>query len=118
MLWRPHTVSDTYRGFGLEGAQEIRLPVSPTAQLVLTPGDGTSVEEVKLSRVASCNQDITDNCQHVVIGHPDRPTALDKVELKGRGPVLRFNVAPGVRENPDGTQEPMGDILHMWTTRR
>ncbi|WP_425505892.1 DUF4238 domain-containing protein [Streptomyces typhae] len=38
VLWRPETPEDAYRGFGLEGAHEIRFPVSPTAQLVLVPG--------------------------------------------------------------------------------
>jgi hypothetical protein len=118
VLWRPETPEDAYQGFGLEGAHEIRFPVSPTAQLVLTPGHGTSVEEVRLSRVNSCNQDLADSCEQVVIGHPDRPAALDRVQLTKRGPTLRFNTAPGIRRNPDGTEEPMGDILHMWTTRR
>ncbi|WP_432104129.1 DUF4238 domain-containing protein [Streptomyces sp. bgisy091] len=118
VLWRPETPSDAYQGFGLEGAQEIRFPVSPTAQLVLIPGQGTSAEEVKLSRVISCNQDLTDSCEQVVVGHPDRHAALDRVELSKRGPALRFNTAPGIRKNPDGTEEPMGDILHMYTTRR
>lgn len=118
VLWRPETPSDAYRGFGLEDAHEIRFPVSPTAQLVLTPGQGTSTQEVKLSRVASCNQDLADSCEQVVVGHPNRPTALDRVQLSKRGPTLRFNTAPGIREYPDGTQEPMGEILHMYTTRR
>jgi hypothetical protein len=76
------------------------------------------VEEVRLSRVNSCNQDLADTCEQVVIGHPDRPAALDRVQLSRRGPTLRFNSGPGFRENPDGTVEPMGDILHMYTTRR
>ncbi|MEU8852678.1 DUF4238 domain-containing protein [Streptomyces sp. NPDC048564] len=118
VLWRPKTSDDAYRGFGLEGAHEIRFPVSPTAQLVLIPDQGTSTEEVKLSRVISCNQDLADSCEQVVVGHPDRPTALDRVQLTKRGPKLRFNTAPGIRKNPDGTEEPMGDILHMYTTRR
>ncbi|WP_158071249.1 DUF4238 domain-containing protein [Streptomyces sp. CB00455] len=118
VLWRPETRSDTYQGFGLEGAHEIRFPVSPTAQLVLIPGQGTSAEEVKLSRVISCNQDLTDSCEQVIVGHPDRHTALDKVQLSRRGPTLRFNTAPGIRKKSDGTEEPMGDILHMYTTRR
>ncbi|MFD5720943.1 DUF4238 domain-containing protein [Streptomyces sp. NPDC127036] len=117
-LWRPEIPSDAYQGFGLEGADEIRFPVSPTAQLVLIPGRGTSAEEVKLSRVISCNQDLLDSCEQVVIGHPDRHAALDKAQLNQRGPVLRFNTAPGIRKNPDGTEEPMGDILHLYTTRR
>lgn len=74
VLWRPETPSDAYQGFGLEGAHEIRFPVSPTAQLVLVPGQGTSAEEVKLSRVISCNQDLADSCEQVVIGHPDPGT--------------------------------------------
>ena len=46
-------------------------------------------EEVKLSRVISCNQDLADTCEQVVIGHPDRHTALDRVQLSKRGPTLR-----------------------------
>ncbi|WUI51958.1 DUF4238 domain-containing protein [Streptomyces sp. NBC_00414] len=119
VLWRPETPEDAYRGFGLEGAHEIRFPVSPTAQFVLVPGQGTSAEEVKISRAISCNQDLADTCEQVVVGHPDRHAALDRVQLSMRGPTLRFNTAPGFRENPDGTLAPMGqDILHMYTTRR
>lgn len=118
VLWRPESPSDAYQGFGLEDAHEIRFAVSPTAQLVLIPGEGTSAEEVKLSRVMSCNQDLTDSCEQVVIGHPDRHAALDRVQLSKRGPTLRFNTAPGIRKNPDGTEELMGDILHLYTTRR
>ncbi|MEU1502189.1 DUF4238 domain-containing protein [Streptomyces sp. NPDC005732] len=118
VLWRPESPSDAYRGFGLEGAHEIRFPVSPTAQLVLVPGQGTSAEEVKLSRVIGCNQDLADTCEKVVIGHPDRHAALDKVRLSMRGPRLRFNTGPGVRSNADGVHERMGDVLHMYTTRR
>ncbi|MFM9700154.1 hypothetical protein [Streptomyces europaeiscabiei] len=66
----------------------------------------------------SCNQDLADTCEQVVIGHPDRHAALDRVQLSKRGPTLRFNTAPGTRKYPDGTEEPMGDILHMYTTRR
>ncbi|MGW6489322.1 DUF4238 domain-containing protein [Streptomyces sp. NPDC055056] len=119
VLWRPETPEDAYRGFGLEGAHEIRFPISPTAQLVLVPGHGTSAREVGLSRANSCNQDLTDTCEQVVIGHPDRHAALDRVQLSKRGPTLRFNTAPGFQETQDGTVEPMGrDILHLWTTRR
>ncbi len=89
VVWRPHTASDAFSEFGL-----------------------------KLSRVGNCNQDIADSCQHVVVGHPDRHAALDKVELRKQSPALRFNVGPSIRENPDGNHEPMGDILHTWTTRR
>ncbi|GHF21614.1 hypothetical protein GCM10018789_59470 [Streptomyces werraensis] len=119
VLWRPETPSDAYEGFGLEGAHEIRFPVSSTAQLVLVHGrPGASTEEVKLGRVISCNQDLADSCEQVVVGHPDRHAALDRVQLSKRGPTLRLNTAPGFRKNPDGTEEPMGDILHMYTTRR
>ncbi|MFJ6385889.1 DUF4238 domain-containing protein [Kitasatospora sp. NPDC092039] len=119
VLWRPETPDDAYRGFGLEGAHEIRFPVSPTTQLVLVPGrPGASTEEIKISRVISCNQDLADSCEQIVVGHPERHAALDRVQLSRRGPTLRFNTAPGIQKNPDGTEEPIGDILHMYTTRR
>ncbi|WP_406191165.1 DUF4238 domain-containing protein (plasmid) [Streptomyces anulatus] len=118
VLWRPDTPSDAYKGFGLKDAHEIRFPVSPTAQVVLIPGQGTSVEEVKISRVISCNQDLADSCAQVVVGHPDRPTALDRVQLSNRGPTLRFYKGPLIQKNSDGTEAHMGDVLHMYTTRR
>ncbi|MFB8215748.1 DUF4238 domain-containing protein [Streptomyces anulatus] len=118
VLWRPDTPSDAYKGFGLKDALEIRFPVSPNAQIVLTPGQGTSVEEVKLSRAISCNQDLADSCAQVVVGHPDRHTALDRVQLSRQGPTLRFYSGPIFKKSSDGTEEPMGEILHMYTTRR
>ncbi|MEV6758204.1 hypothetical protein [Streptomyces sp. NPDC051214] len=66
----------------------------------------------------NCNQDPTDSCEQVVVGHPDRHAALDRVQLAKRGPTLRFNTGPGIQKNPDGSEEPMGVILHMYTTRR
>ena len=118
VLWKPPSLEDNYRGFGLLDALEVRFPLDPCQQLVLTPGTGTSVEEVKLSRVSECNADLADACEQVIIGHPRRHVWQDKVELRDRGPVLRFNQAPGIHAAPDGSSEPMGDIIHLWTTRR
>ncbi|MET7298223.1 DUF4238 domain-containing protein [Embleya sp. NPDC005575] len=118
VLWRPPSPQDAYQGFGLMDAEEIRFPLGPHAQLVLTRGEGSSVDEVKLGRVAACNQDLADTCERVVVGHPDRHAWLDRVELCERGPELRFNLAPGFRERSDGSREEMGEVLHFWTTRR
>lgn len=118
VLWRAPSKEDAYKGFGLLDAEEVRFPVSPHAQLVLTPGTGTSTREVKLSRAWACNQDLADACEQVVVGHPDRSAWLDKITLSPRGPVLRFNIGPGFREQDDGSLERIGDVVHMWTTQR
>ena len=119
VLWWPPSDRDNHRGVGLQDADEIRFPLDLYKQLVLTPGDGNSVREVKLSRAVACNQDLADSCERVIVGHPDRDAWLDRPELSERGPVLRFNFAPLFDEGPDGSRQKSGrDVLHVWTTRR
>jgi hypothetical protein len=118
VLWRPPSPEDAYKGFGLLDADQIRFPLNPQQQLVLTRGTGTAVAEVKPVRVAKCNADLADACERVVIGHPDSRLWPENVDLTGRGPTLRFNLAPGMSTGPDGHSQTMGDVIHVWTTRR
>ncbi|MBT2511315.1 DUF4238 domain-containing protein [Streptomyces sp. ISL-98] len=118
ILWKPNSKEDAYKGFGLLDAHQIRFPLDPRKQLVLTRGTGTSVADVSARRVERCNTDLADTCEQVIVGHPLRPTWQDKVELRERGPRLRFNQAPGVRVGPGGRRQPMGDVIHHWTSRR
>jgi hypothetical protein len=113
VLWKPHSKEDAYKGFGLQDADQIRFPLDPSKQLVLTRGTGTSVLSVGSQRVMKCNADLADACEQVIIGHPDRPAQLDQVELRDRGPQLRFNEGPLIGP---GNQEKT--MLHLWTTRR
>ena len=46
-----------------------------------------------------------------------KPTPADEVPLAEGRPTLRFNLGPGYRVHPDGTEEAMGEILHMWVQR-
>jgi hypothetical protein len=119
VLWWPPTELDDQRGGGLENAAELRFPLNPYHQLVLVPGTGTSVRDVGPARAAACNQDLADSCERVIVGHPDRHAWLERPELRERGPVLRFNMAPLLNQLPDGRVEETGrDVLHLWTTRR
>jgi hypothetical protein len=115
VLWRRPSARDRYLGVGLEDADEIRFPLDGHKQLVLVPGQGSSVNDVCLGRMWECNRDLAAACERVVVGHPTRTAWTNKIALRKRGPVLRFNMAPGVRENPDGSEEPMGDVLHLST---
>ncbi|WP_395298003.1 DUF4238 domain-containing protein [Kitasatospora hibisci] len=118
VLWKPNSKEDAYKGFGLMDAHQIRFPLDPRKQLVLTRGTGTSVADVSPRRVERCNADLADTCEQVIVGHPHRPIWQDKVDLRERGPRLRFNQAPGFQVGPNGRREPMGDIIHHWTSRR
>ena len=113
LLWRRPSVSDAYKGIGILDAEEIRFPLDPSKQLVLTPGQGTSTLDVGLSRMWDSNRDQAANCAQIIVGHPVRNSWTTKLELRRTGPTLRFNMAPGIRENADGSTEPMGDVLHL-----
>jgi hypothetical protein len=40
---------------------------------------------------------------------------LEALRLADHRPTIRFNAGPGYRSLPDGTHEPMWDIVHTWT---
>lgn len=116
VLWRKPSPKDRFSGIGIEDADEIRFPLNGSAQLVLVPGRGSSVCDVSLARMWECNRDLAKTCNQVVIGHPGRAAWADKIVLNKRGPALRFNMAPGYEELPDGRVVPTGnDILHLTT---
>ncbi|MFF2080579.1 DUF4238 domain-containing protein [Kitasatospora sp. NPDC058162] len=116
VLWKRPSPQDAYLGFGLADAEEIRFPLDPSRQLVLVPGTGASVQEVKLARAAQCNADLASACEQVIVGHPQRSGWQDRVELRQRGPVLRFNHGPVTSTGGDGRDEERS-LIHLWTTR-
>jgi len=115
MYWRPRSSRDKYEGIGLEGAEEIRVPITPRDLLVLRPAERNGVmEQVQPRRFNRVNDDIASQCHETVIAAPSRFHKLQELELAVHRPILRFNMAPGVEQLPDGQHRPMGDILHMW----
>lgn len=118
VLWQPRTERDQYKGFGLADATEIRFPISPAMQIVLTSERRDAVVFVEPDRVRACNADLALASHKMIIGHPRRERQLRQMHLPGRRPVLRFNTGPGYRTGPDGEQQYIGDILHIWVPRQ
>jgi hypothetical protein len=60
------------------------------------------------------NEDIAAQCFEFVVADPNRMNHLRDLRMADRLPPVRFTMAPDVRRTPDGRDEPMGDVLHMW----
>jgi hypothetical protein len=99
-------------------ADELRFPISPGMQLVLTHSDRDPVKRVEPARVRASNADLANACYSVVVGHPDWERQLGLLDLPPRHPVVRFNSGPGYQVGPNGTMEPMVDVMQMWVPSR
>lgn len=118
VLWRTPTHRDEFEGFGIETAEEIRFPLDPAKQLVLTPRTRTPSARVQPARSAAANQDAALACHNFVVAHPSQRARVAQLELPPRRPTLRFNTGPLLRRQPDGTTIEDGEVLHMWVPRR
>lgn len=115
MFWRRPSPSDSYEGIGLETADEIRMPLTPSDLLVVRhSGVDMPVQQVQPRRFERVNADLVPQCHEFVVATPGRVGALALLTLAKHRPVMRFDIGPGLRELPDGRQEPMGDVVHTW----
>jgi hypothetical protein len=115
MCWRPRSARDAYEGIGVDSAEEVRLPLTPRDLLVMRPtGDDAGVQEVQPKRFARVNAGVMSQCHEFLVATPPRSRELELLPVARHRPTLRFNVGPGTRVMPDGREEPMGDIVHMW----
>ena len=115
MYWRPRSVRDYYEGIGVETCEEIRWPLTPQDLLILRPrvkDDG--IEQVSTRRFERVNAGVASQCHEFNVGTLRCCRNLQFIPIEKYRPVLRFNVAPGVRELSDGHEEGLGDILHIW----
>lgn len=118
VIWREPSPRDQYEGFGVADAEEIRFPLDPGKQLVLSKRKRTPTARINSQRARSCNADTAAGCYRFIVGPPDRRSLLEAVPLAERRPVLRFNTGPLYQERPDGAKEYKGEVLHMWVPRR
>lgn len=118
VLWRTPTPRDEYEGFGIGNAEEIRFPLDPTKQLVLTPKPRPVSVRISPQRVRACNQDLAYACHNFVIARPSEEVRTAQLALPLKRPVMRFNSGPLYREQPDGTLVSDGEMLHSWVPRR
>lgn len=118
VLWRAPTHRDRFEGFGIDSADEIRFPLDPAKQLVLSKTARSLTVRVTPARSAACNQDVALACHHFVACHPRDAGRATKLDLPSKRPTLRFNMGPLRRELPDGRTVEDGELLHMWVPRR
>ncbi|HEY7583072.1 MAG TPA: DUF4238 domain-containing protein [Acidimicrobiia bacterium] len=118
ILWAKPSKQDALRGIGVRTAEEIRFPLDPGKQLVLSRRGSATSSRVSGQRARECAIDAANACYRFVIGSPAHRAAISQIRLSPYRPPLRFNVGSAVRVNPDGSREEMGDILHVWVPGR
>lgn len=119
VVWRKPSARDELRGFGIADASEVRFPLDPEKQLVLSERPRSATIRVAAHRPRRCNADLANGCHRQLIAHPDQHDALRRTTLDTYSPRIRFSVGRGVRQFADGREEPMaGEILQMRVERR
>lgn len=118
MPWRPPSEKDSFEGLGYGDCDEIRVPLAPNAMLVMAKRQGKHLAVVRASRFHEYNADIAAQCYEFVVSSVGRRKRLDALSLAPNRPALRFNQAPGVQVGTDGSEIPLGDIIHTWTPLR
>jgi hypothetical protein len=118
VIWRTPSPRDRYEGVGIANAEQVRFPLDPGKQLVLTVTQGPPVRPIEPDHVRTCNADIASTCHRFLVGHPNRPRPIQDVPLAPKRPVLRFNTGPLYEKQPDGSVVYRGEVLHTWVPRR
>lgn len=115
VYWRPRTPQDHFEGIGFENTREIWFPIDPQHLLVLTKISGKSgIWSVSKQRLQLINLEIAARSFESVIASPACGVELDSQFFRGNKPALRFNVGPRFEVATDGTERPIGEILHTW----
>jgi len=118
VIWRKPSRRDEYQGIGIETAEELRLPLDPRKQLVLSRRRRSrSVMEVEPHRVSHSNEDMADACHRFIIGTPANPGSLTSQRLDRWRPTIRFNVGPLLDEGATLGRAARGEVVHVWTPR-
>jgi len=118
VIWRAPSPRDAYEGVGIMTADELRIPLDPSKQLVLAKKTRTETARITPERSRACNQDHADSCHRFILGNPRAEASLARVVLKAHRPVLRFNKGPLLTVSKDGRYVKEGEVLHMWVPRR
>lgn len=118
MPWRPPSERDEFEGVGLMDCHEVRMPLSPTAMLIMGRKSFASRAQVKVRRFMDYNEDIALQCYELIACVPGRRGRLDSVRLAPTRPAVRFTQGSGFQQERDGSQSPIGDIMQTWTPLR
>lgn len=118
VVWRKPTRMDDFEGIGIENAAELRLPLDPGKQLVLSNRKRQREIRLETHRVRRSNADMANGCHRFVVGRPDQSSILGGLGLGSRAPVIRFNVARVFVQAPDGRMIREGEAMQMFVPRR
>lgn len=118
MPWRPPSERDTYEGVGYGDADEIRMPLGPTAMLIAERAYSASPKKVPATRFHDYNRDIARQCYEFIICTPGRRARLEHTPLADRRAAIRFHMGPSVEITPDGTEVSGNDVIHTWVPIR
>lgn len=118
VIWRPPTTRDEYEGVGVVNAEELRFPLDPEKQLVLTRKPRTPSRRVTPGRTAACNTDSAAGCHRFIVGHVAEAGRINALTLAPHRPVLRFDTGPLYERSPDGQEVYTGEVIHTWVPRR
>lgn len=118
MPWRPPSPRDRFEGVGYADADEIRMPLSPVAMLVLDRRPSQSPSRVSTGRFHHYNADIALQCYEFLVCSPGRQGRLNKIPLARNRPAVRFHVAPGAEVAAEGAESPIGDVIQTWIPLR
>jgi hypothetical protein len=118
VIWRTPSARDDIEGFGLDNAEEVRFPLDPSKQLVLSRRARTPNARAASQRVAACNRDTADRCHRFVVGRRDQRTILEGLRLASRRPVIRFMMGPLEVIGPNDKKVRDSEGLQSWTPRR
>jgi hypothetical protein len=119
MLWRKPTNRDNYEGLGIDNSEEMRFPLDPGKQLVLSRRERPPTLQAAIHRVRRSNADRADACHRFIVGDPRDKAQLNAQYLDPWRPVIRFYIAPMYVTGRDGQARPEegSDIVQVWIPR-
>jgi hypothetical protein len=91
MPWRPPSSRDRFEGVGYGNADEIRMPLSPAAMLILQRRASQSPVRVDKRRFHAYERDIALQCYEFVVCLPGRRARLDTESMAPNRPAVRFH---------------------------
>lgn len=94
VVWVSRRSGTNTRVVGVGNADEIRLPLDPTKQLVLSRKQRTASCRVGSDRAEECNADIAAGCPGSSLGTRLSPERINSLPLGRHRPVLPFNTGP------------------------
>ena len=118
VIWRKPSRMDEIEGVGIDNADELRFPLDPRKQLVLSRRKRPASLDIEPHRARRSNTDMVDGCHRFIVGRLDQRSIVSGARLDSRPPAVRFNVAPLVVTDSDGQKIRDSEVLHMFVPRR